>query len=150
MPLYGLVTTTSRLVGLVQLLVQQGCHYISIGEGPVDILGLSIRRGYKRMGISSHSLPKWERYRSDEFRPRPLSGKQTESLPDVSESGVMGTFGRHSVNGKPILPGYALALPLLDQKTLAVPHFARNCEDEIDQLPDAHSSQNEKADQDEA
>jgi uncharacterized protein (DUF362 family) len=69
MPPYSLVITTSLLEGLVQLLVQQGCHYISIGEGPVDILGLSIRRGYKRMGIDTDSLPKRERYRSGEFDP---------------------------------------------------------------------------------
>ena len=36
MPLYGSVTTTSLLEGLVQLLVERGCHDISIGEGPVD------------------------------------------------------------------------------------------------------------------
>jgi hypothetical protein len=69
MPLYGLVTTTSLLEGLVQLLVERGCHDISIGEGPVNILGLSIRRSYKRMGIDSYSLPKWKRYRSGEFDP---------------------------------------------------------------------------------
>lgn len=51
MPLYGLVITTSLLEGLVQLLVQQGCHDISIGEGPVDIFGLSVQIGCKRMGI---------------------------------------------------------------------------------------------------
>jgi hypothetical protein len=69
MPLYGLVTTTSLLEGLVQLLVEQGCHDISIGEGPVDVFGLSITRGCKRMGIDSYSLPKWKRYRSGEFDP---------------------------------------------------------------------------------
>ena len=69
MPLYGLVTTTSLLEGLVQLLVERGCHDISIGEGPVDILALSIIRGCKRMGIDSDSLAKWERYRSGEFDP---------------------------------------------------------------------------------
>jgi len=69
MPLYGLVTTTSLLEGLVQLLVERGCHDISIGEGPVDILALSITRGCKRMGIDSDSLAKWERYRSGEFDP---------------------------------------------------------------------------------
>jgi hypothetical protein len=42
MPLYGLVITTSLLEGLVQLLVQQGCHDISIGEGLADILALAI------------------------------------------------------------------------------------------------------------
>jgi hypothetical protein len=69
MPLYGLVTTTSLLEGLVQLLVEQGCHDISISEGPVDILALSIVRGCKRVNIYSDSLPKWERYRSGEFDP---------------------------------------------------------------------------------
>jgi len=69
MPLYGLVTTTSLLESLVQLLVEWGCHDISIGEGPVDVFGLSVRRGYKRMGIERGSLPKWERYRSGEFDP---------------------------------------------------------------------------------
>jgi hypothetical protein len=51
MPLYGLVITTSLLEGLVQLLVQQGCHDISIGEGLADILALNMIRGCKRMGI---------------------------------------------------------------------------------------------------
>jgi uncharacterized protein (DUF362 family) len=58
MPLYGLVTTTGLLEGLVQLLVERGCHDISIGEGPVDVFGLSVRKGCKRMGIYSDSLPK--------------------------------------------------------------------------------------------
>jgi uncharacterized protein (DUF362 family) len=69
MPLYGLVTTTSLLEGLVQLLVERGCHDISIGEGPADVFGLSVRKGYKRMGVYSDYLPKWERYRSGEFDP---------------------------------------------------------------------------------
>ena len=69
MPIYGLVTTTSLLESLVQLLVEWGCHDILIGEGPVDILALSIIRGCKRMGIDSDSLAKWERYRSGEFDP---------------------------------------------------------------------------------
>jgi uncharacterized protein (DUF362 family) len=69
MPLYGLVITTSLLEGLAQLLVQQGCHDISIGEGPGDVFGLNVRKGYKRMGIYSDSLAKWERYRSGEFDP---------------------------------------------------------------------------------
>ena len=69
MPLYGLVTTTSLLEGLVQLLVERGCNDISTGEGPVDILALSVRKGYKRMGIDSDSLAKWERYRAGEFDP---------------------------------------------------------------------------------
>jgi len=51
MPLYGMVTTTSVVEGLVQLLVEQGCHDISIGEGPVDVFGLSMHKGYRRMGI---------------------------------------------------------------------------------------------------
>jgi uncharacterized protein (DUF362 family) len=59
MPIYGLVTTTSLLESLGQLLVEWGCHDISIGEGPVDILALSIIGGCKRMGIDSDSLPKW-------------------------------------------------------------------------------------------
>jgi uncharacterized protein (DUF362 family) len=72
MPLYGLVTTTSLLEGLVQLLVERGCHDISIGEGPVDILALSIIRGCKRMGIDNEFLAKWERYRAGEFDPNHL------------------------------------------------------------------------------
>jgi uncharacterized protein (DUF362 family) len=69
MPLYGLVTTTGLLECLVQLLVERGCHDISIGEGPVDMLALSIIRGCKRMGIDNEFLAKWERYRSGEFDP---------------------------------------------------------------------------------
>jgi uncharacterized protein (DUF362 family) len=76
MPLYGLVTTNGLLVGLVQLLVERGCHDISVGEGPVDILPLSIIRGWKRVGIYSDSLPKWERYRSGEFDPNHFRAKR--------------------------------------------------------------------------
>jgi uncharacterized protein (DUF362 family) len=53
MPLYGLVTTTSLLECLVQLLVEQGCQDISVGEGSVDMPGLSMRRSYRRMGIDT-------------------------------------------------------------------------------------------------
>ena len=60
MPLYGLVATTGLLEGLVQVLVERGCHDISIGEGLADVFGLSVRKGYKRMGIDSDSLVKWE------------------------------------------------------------------------------------------
>ena len=74
MPLYGLVTTTSLLEGLVQLLVQQGCHDISIGEGLADVFGLSVRKGYKRMGIDSDSLPKAIPIRRS--WPQPLSSQE--------------------------------------------------------------------------
>jgi uncharacterized protein (DUF362 family) len=76
MPLYGLVTTTSLLEGLVQLLVERGCHDISIGEGLADVFGLSVRKGYKRMGIDGDSWPKWERYRSGEFGPNHFRAKR--------------------------------------------------------------------------
>lgn len=53
MPLYGMVTTTSLLESLVQLLAEHGCRDISIGEGPVDVFGLTMHKGYKRMGIDT-------------------------------------------------------------------------------------------------
>jgi uncharacterized protein (DUF362 family) len=53
MPPYGVVTTTSVVEGLVRLLVERGCQNISIGEGPVDVFGLSIHKGYRRMGIDT-------------------------------------------------------------------------------------------------
>jgi uncharacterized protein (DUF362 family) len=74
MSLYGLVTTTGLLEGLVQLLVERGCHDISIGEGPVDVFGLSVRKGYKRMGIDSDSLPKAIPIRR--AWPQPLSSQE--------------------------------------------------------------------------
>ncbi len=52
-PLFGLVTTTTMLEALVQLLLERGCRDITIGEGPVSIDGLSVWRGYKRMGIDA-------------------------------------------------------------------------------------------------
>lgn len=53
MPPYGMVTTTRLLESLVQLLVERGCHDISIGEGPVDVLDLTIAKGYGRLGIDT-------------------------------------------------------------------------------------------------
>ena len=53
MPLYGMVTTTGILESLVRLLSEQGCRDITIGEGPVDVFGLSMRQGYRRMGIDT-------------------------------------------------------------------------------------------------
>ncbi len=53
MPLYGMVTTTSILEGLVRLLAERGCRDITIGEGPVDVLGSNIWQGYRRMGIDT-------------------------------------------------------------------------------------------------
>lgn len=53
MPLYGMVTTTSVLEALVRLLSEQGCRNVTIGEGPVDVFGTSIRQGYRRMGIDT-------------------------------------------------------------------------------------------------
>ena len=57
MPLYGLVITTSLLEGLVQLLVERGCHDISIGEGSVDILALSIIEAASEWGSTTSSRP---------------------------------------------------------------------------------------------
>ncbi len=51
MPLYGMVTTTSILEGLVRLLSERGCRDVTIGEGPVDVFGASMSHGYRRMGI---------------------------------------------------------------------------------------------------
>ena len=98
MPLYGLVTTTSLLEGLVQLLVERGCHDISIGEGPVDILALSIMKRLQADGDRQRFPAQVGAIPIRRIRPQPLSGKQTESLSDVSESGVLAIFGRHSVN----------------------------------------------------
>lgn len=53
MPLYGMVTTTSLLEALVRLLSERGCRDITLGEGPVDVFGTSIRQGYRRMGIDA-------------------------------------------------------------------------------------------------
>lgn len=53
MPHYGMVTTTTLLETLVRLLVEHGCHNISIGEGPVDVLDLKIGKGYRRLGIDT-------------------------------------------------------------------------------------------------
>lgn len=53
MPLYGMVTTTSVLEGLVRLLSERGCRRITIGEGPVEALGSTAGHGYRRMGIDA-------------------------------------------------------------------------------------------------
>ncbi|MGC4122724.1 MAG: DUF362 domain-containing protein [Myxococcales bacterium] len=52
MPPFGMVTTTALLEALVQLLAEHGCRSISIGEGPVDVFGLTMARGYRRHGIA--------------------------------------------------------------------------------------------------
>lgn len=51
MPPFGMVTTTALLEALVRLLHERGCRRISIGEGNVDVFGLTMRRGFRRLQI---------------------------------------------------------------------------------------------------
>ncbi len=51
LPPYGMITTTSILEGLVQLLIEQGCSDISIAEGSIEILGFDTQKGYARTQI---------------------------------------------------------------------------------------------------
>ena len=51
MPPYGMITTTSILEALIQLLIEQGCSDISIAEGSIEILGFNTGHGYKRTQI---------------------------------------------------------------------------------------------------
>ena len=52
MPLYGMVTTSKMVEGILRLLAEHGCKDISIGEGTVaEGLGSNTRRGFKHTGI---------------------------------------------------------------------------------------------------
>jgi len=55
MPPYGMVTTSKVIDGVVQLLLEYGCHDISIGEGAIigifDELEPYTKRGFKGTGI---------------------------------------------------------------------------------------------------
>lgn len=51
LPPYGMITTTSILEGLVQLLIEQGCGDITIAEGSIEVLGLDTRKAYARTDI---------------------------------------------------------------------------------------------------
>ena len=51
LPPYGMITTTSMLEALVQLLIEQGCGDITIAEGSIEVLGLDTRKAYARTQI---------------------------------------------------------------------------------------------------
>ena len=51
MPPYGMITTTSMLEAVVQLLIEQGCRDVTIAEGSIEVLGLDTRKAYARTEI---------------------------------------------------------------------------------------------------
>ncbi len=51
LPPYGMITTTSMIEALVQLLIEQGCGDITIAEGSIEVLGLDTRKAYARTQI---------------------------------------------------------------------------------------------------
>ena len=55
MPPYGMVTTAWIVDGVIQLLLEHGCHDISIGEGAIigifDELAPYTKQGFKGTGI---------------------------------------------------------------------------------------------------
>jgi len=51
LPPYGMITTTSLLEGLLQLLIEQGCSDIAVAEGSIEVLGFDTRKAFARTQI---------------------------------------------------------------------------------------------------
>jgi len=51
LPPYGMITTTSILEELLQLLIEHGCGDITIAEGSIEVLGVDTRKAYARTEI---------------------------------------------------------------------------------------------------